>query len=396
MRILVIDDSSFQRKRLADELTKGGHEPFLAESGEQGLQMMRSHAPEVIILDLTMPDMDGRDVLRAKKADLRIARIPTVLISSDPVEVHVEQALTLGANLALRKPLKPGEVTTAAEQVAELLRAQKGHGRGAELGGAKDPILSHEVVCAGCGCREVPFYRLMPRSQLIKTDPFLVPEYEPTGGYGPSNFLCLSVAVCPECLVASELEEHFGKLDQAVPPDVDRLGDRYVEALKKGRQERATLAEAHLGNVVGAALREVINRPRTLMAGLLSYRLAVTTAHARSKFSTEDQNFRLGSFYLRSARLLRELERPEDESGALRSALEFFEQSNSRVPSAKTNYVMALVLRHFGEERRALHFLTELRTDRVDFAEKATPEGVKTLRHFQRLATKMFEEIRYG
>ncbi len=86
MRILVIEDDSDVRALMVEALSRGGHVVEDASDGVEGLQCAREHRPDLILLDLMMPTMDGWAFLEEQKRDRRLANIPVVLVSGCPEE----------------------------------------------------------------------------------------------------------------------------------------------------------------------------------------------------------------------------------------------------------------------------------------------------------------------
>lgn len=96
-RILVVDDDRFFAKTLMAALPEGKYKLESAEDGEEGLQKVRSNKPDLIILDVLMPKMDGQTFLKTVKADKDLGHIP-VLISSNIASLKkISDMMTLGA-----------------------------------------------------------------------------------------------------------------------------------------------------------------------------------------------------------------------------------------------------------------------------------------------------------
>jgi len=81
MKILLVDDSKMQRTVVQRILAKAGHEVILAGDGEEGLQMVRSATPDLILLDMMLPRLDGVGVLEALKKDPSLAPIPVIVMT---------------------------------------------------------------------------------------------------------------------------------------------------------------------------------------------------------------------------------------------------------------------------------------------------------------------------
>ena len=81
-KILIVDDVKTDREILGKVVVQIGHSPIFAETGEQALSAARETQPELIMLDVVMPGMDGFKVCRTLKADPVTAKIPIVLVTS--------------------------------------------------------------------------------------------------------------------------------------------------------------------------------------------------------------------------------------------------------------------------------------------------------------------------
>ncbi len=99
MRILVIDDDSDMRALMVEALSREGHVVEDASDGLEGLQCAREHVPDLILLDLIMPTMDGWAFLEEQKRDRRLAHVPVIVVSGCPEE----RAEDVDADAYLRK-----------------------------------------------------------------------------------------------------------------------------------------------------------------------------------------------------------------------------------------------------------------------------------------------------
>ena len=121
--VLVIDDSTFQRKWLTKAFENLGHQVVTANNGREGLEKLDSSRPDMITVDLNMPEMDGFQFL-ANLQDLELA-IPTIVITSDCQTETEKQCRDLGAVAFLNKPFKPRELESAVEQCFSKQEAGK-------------------------------------------------------------------------------------------------------------------------------------------------------------------------------------------------------------------------------------------------------------------------------
>ena len=106
MKILVIEDSGSERMFLQLYLVKQGHEVLIAENGIAGVAMFAETAPDLVLLDMLMPDMDGRETVRRIRA-LSDEWVPVIFLSGQDATEDIEAALDAGGDDYLVKPFKP-------------------------------------------------------------------------------------------------------------------------------------------------------------------------------------------------------------------------------------------------------------------------------------------------
>lgn len=125
MRILIVEDSAVTRKIIKRELTPGGFEFFDAEDGEQALIIAKDHAPDLITLDVDMPNLDGfqtcanlRSLSFKSDADpMSSRRIPIVFITSSDSEEERARGFEVGATDFLAKPFSEGELLNVVNKI---------------------------------------------------------------------------------------------------------------------------------------------------------------------------------------------------------------------------------------------------------------------------------------
>jgi PAS domain S-box-containing protein len=120
--VLVIDDDAHAREMMARHLTREGYAVHLAAGGKEGLELARQLKPDLITLDVLMPDMDGWSVLTALKADAALAHIPVAIVSM--IE-NRNLGFSLGATDYLMKPVDRRKVA----RLLEPYRKQHGETR---------------------------------------------------------------------------------------------------------------------------------------------------------------------------------------------------------------------------------------------------------------------------
>ena len=107
-RVLVVDDEPQIQRFLHVALTAAGYEVVSAETGAQAVRMAVTSAPDLIVLDLGLPDRDGKEVLR----DIRtFSQTPVIILSARDRESEKIEALDLGADDYVEKPFGIGELT---------------------------------------------------------------------------------------------------------------------------------------------------------------------------------------------------------------------------------------------------------------------------------------------
>jgi twitching motility two-component system response regulator PilH len=96
-RILLVEDDRFLRKAATVMLRKLGHTVIAAEDGEEALRLARAELPELILLDLIMPKIQGFEVLRTLKADPTTSGIPVIVMSNLSQDTDKQSTLNAGA-----------------------------------------------------------------------------------------------------------------------------------------------------------------------------------------------------------------------------------------------------------------------------------------------------------
>lgn len=103
MKILLIEDDKFFQKFYSTKLQENKVEVEVAGDGEEGLVKMRSVNPDLVLLDLIMPKLDGFGVLTARSQDENLKKIPVIVFSTLGQEKDIETAQGLGANGYINK-----------------------------------------------------------------------------------------------------------------------------------------------------------------------------------------------------------------------------------------------------------------------------------------------------
>jgi two-component system cell cycle response regulator DivK len=106
MRILYVEDNDDNVYMLKNRLTRAGFTVLIATGGTQGIAMAASEQPDLILMDLTLPDIDGWEVTRRLKADPATKHIPVVALTANAMEGDREKALAAGCDDFDTKPIE--------------------------------------------------------------------------------------------------------------------------------------------------------------------------------------------------------------------------------------------------------------------------------------------------
>ena len=116
-RILVVDDSKVNVKMVEESLRKGKYEVLKAYSGEEALHKVNDNPPDLILLDILMPGIDGYEVCERLKADPKTSFIPIVMVTSLDKEEERIKGLELGAEDYITKPFSPRDLLARVRRV---------------------------------------------------------------------------------------------------------------------------------------------------------------------------------------------------------------------------------------------------------------------------------------
>jgi two-component system alkaline phosphatase synthesis response regulator PhoP len=112
-RVLVIDDETVVGTILRYALQIEGHETVVAGDGTSGIEMAHSEHPDLIVLDLMMPDVTGYEVLEILRDDERTKELPIVVLTAVTMQRERDRCMSKGADAVMIKPFDPREVARA-------------------------------------------------------------------------------------------------------------------------------------------------------------------------------------------------------------------------------------------------------------------------------------------
>jgi len=120
-KILVCDDEPYILLALTDAVEMEGYECVTAINGKEALQKARETLPDLIMLDIMMPFMDGFEVCRELKADAATRDIPVIMLTAKSQQVDIQKGKDAGADDYITKPFRP---STLRKKFNEVLDAR--------------------------------------------------------------------------------------------------------------------------------------------------------------------------------------------------------------------------------------------------------------------------------
>lgn len=118
--ILIVEDDKFLRELLERKLRGEGLQTVTAVDGNEALKKMEEESPQLVLLDLILPGMDGFDVLKKMKENEKIAKVPVIILSNLGQKEEVEKGLKLGADdYMIKAHFTPDEIV---EKIQKLLK----------------------------------------------------------------------------------------------------------------------------------------------------------------------------------------------------------------------------------------------------------------------------------
>ncbi len=104
-RILLVEDNEMNRDMLSRRLRRRGHDVIVAVDGLEGVLRAKDDAPDIVLMDLSLPEVDGWEATRRIKADAATAKVPVIALTAHAMRGDRERALEAGANDYDTKPV---------------------------------------------------------------------------------------------------------------------------------------------------------------------------------------------------------------------------------------------------------------------------------------------------
>lgn len=116
-KVLVVDDSPTEMHKLAAMLTKNGHSVLLAESGEMGIELARKEQPDVVLMDIVMPGLNGFQATRQLTRGEETSHIPVIIVTTKDQQTDRVWSARQGARAYLAKPVSEKSLMRAINEV---------------------------------------------------------------------------------------------------------------------------------------------------------------------------------------------------------------------------------------------------------------------------------------
>lgn len=121
--ILIVEDNSDNRSIYATLLRHHGYRVLEAEDGAEGLELARTELPDLVLMDISLPVLDGWQATELLKQDSQTASIPVIALTAHAMVEHRHRSLDAGCAVYLAKPCEPSRVL---EEIGRLLAAPAG------------------------------------------------------------------------------------------------------------------------------------------------------------------------------------------------------------------------------------------------------------------------------
>jgi CheY-like chemotaxis protein len=121
--ILCVEDCADSRALYAAFLTRAGFRVAEAADGREGLERTKELRPDLVVLDISLPIMDGHEVLAAMRADPNLANTPVIVVTGQSFPGHWRESIDRGCDTYLTKPCPLGDLLAAVLKVISLRRA---------------------------------------------------------------------------------------------------------------------------------------------------------------------------------------------------------------------------------------------------------------------------------
>jgi len=117
-KILLVEDNELNRDMLSRRLTRRGYAVVVAEDGERGLELVRSERPDLVLMDMSLPGIDGWEATRRLRADPAISGVRVIALTAHAMAEDRRKCLSAGCDDYTTKPIKRVELLALLESFA--------------------------------------------------------------------------------------------------------------------------------------------------------------------------------------------------------------------------------------------------------------------------------------
>lgn len=118
-KVLIVDDDPYILMSLEFLMKKSGYEVLVARNGSEALEHINEQCPNLVILDIMMPDVDGYEICKYIKNDSNLQQIKVIFISAKTTDEAIQKGLQLGADQYITKPFNTKQVVAAVKTLLE-------------------------------------------------------------------------------------------------------------------------------------------------------------------------------------------------------------------------------------------------------------------------------------
>ncbi|MFC1571392.1 response regulator transcription factor [Candidatus Margulisiibacteriota bacterium] len=119
-KILVIEDNKSQVETIKDNLELNGYSVIIAGDGDEGYEKYQAEKPDLIILDVMLPKLDGYSVARRiRSQEVSLAHVPIIMLTGRTSQIDGENGFSAGADVYLKKPFDPGRLVKLIKKCLE-------------------------------------------------------------------------------------------------------------------------------------------------------------------------------------------------------------------------------------------------------------------------------------
>ncbi|MCF7668174.1 MAG: response regulator transcription factor [Verrucomicrobia bacterium] len=144
--ILIVDDEPDALELIDFNIRAAGYSVISADDGEDALKKAREHLPDLIVLDLMLPEMDGLEVCKILRRDKKTIHIPVIMLTAKAAEIDRVLGLELGADDYITKPFSPRELVLRIKKLLNRSATEREPEEEIRIGNLKIDLPRHEVI----------------------------------------------------------------------------------------------------------------------------------------------------------------------------------------------------------------------------------------------------------